>query len=246
MAAAFFSGTFLDAVTLLDRALERHGELPMTMDPPLTPSTMSDEELVARVRAGEQRLFELIMRRHNRRVFRAARAILRDSNEAEDVMQDAYVRAYEHLKDFEGRASFGTWLTKIAVHEALARVRKRSRFQPLDGEKSFMSTQPPTSPEQKASDAEMRIVLERAIDELPHEFRSVFVLRAVEGMSGAETAECLGIPEETVKTRLYRARGRLQAVLIESIEPALSEVYDFHLSRCDRVVAEVFRRIAQK
>ena len=183
------------------------------------PVTLTDEEIVARVCAGEQGLFEVLMRRHNLRVYRAARAILHDDNETEDVMQDAYVRAYEHLHDFEGRARFSTWLTRIAVNEAFARVRRGKRFDTLDSftEEPFMST--------------------------TRAFRMVFVLRAVEGMSGAEVAECLGIAEETVKTRLFRARRRLQEMLVESIEPALPSIYEFHLSRCDRVVAAVLHRI---
>jgi RNA polymerase sigma-70 factor (ECF subfamily) len=209
------------------------------------PPTLTDAEIVARVCAGELELFELLMRRHNERVYRAARAILRDDGEAEDVMQDAYVRAYEHLNDFAGRARFSTWLTRIAVHEALARVRRRKRFDSLEEhtEEPSMSTNPGASPEQQASDIEIRALLESAVEALPDEFRAVFVLRAVEGMSGAEVAECLGIGEETVKTRLYRARGRLQEMLAASIEPALPSLYEFHLSRCDRVVAGVLRRL---
>lgn len=209
-------------------------------EPPL-----SDEVIVGRVCAGEHELFELLMRRHNARVYRAARAILHDAAEAEDVMQDAYVRAYEHLGEFQGRARFSTWLTRIAVHEALARVRRGKRFDSLEShtEEPSMSTSSGSSPEQQTSDGEMRTLLEGAVDALPDDFRAVFVLRAVEGMSGAEVAECLGIAEETVKTRLFRARGRLQEMLIESIEPALPAVYGFHLSRCDRVVAAVLRRI---
>ncbi len=209
---------------------------------------LTDEEIVARIGAGEPELFELLMRRNNPRVYRAARAILHDESEAEDVMQDAYVRAYEHLHAFEGRARFSTWLTRIAVHEALARVRRRQRFDSLEShpEEPTMSTQAGTDPEQQASDVEMRAVLEAAIGRLPDEFRSVFVLRAVEGMSGAETAECLGIPDDTVKTRLHRARGRLQEMLVESIEPALPSVYQFHLARCDRVVGAVLERIRMR
>lgn len=209
------------------------------------PSTLTDEEVIARVRAGEVAMFEVLMRRNNQRVYRAARAILRDANEAEDVMQETYLRAYEHLGEFEERARFSTWITRIAVHEALARVRRSKRFDSLEShpEEPSMSTQPATSPEQQTSDIEMRSVLESAVERLPDEFRSVFVLRAVEGMSGAEAAECLGIPEETVKTRLHRARGRLQDMLVESIEPALPSLYEFHLSRCDRVVAAVLRRM---
>lgn len=209
------------------------------------PQTATDEELVARVCSGELDSFEILMRRHNSRLYRAARAILRDDSEAEDVMQDAYVRAYEHLHEFAGRARFSTWLTRIAVHEALARVRRRKRFDSLESEpeERQMPTRSETSPEQQAGDLEMRPMLERAIDALPPEFRAVFVLRAVDEMTGAETAECLGIREETVKTRLHRARGRLQEMLLESVEPTLSTVYDFHLSRCDRVVAAVLRRL---
>jgi RNA polymerase sigma-70 factor (ECF subfamily) len=209
-------------------------------------STLTDEQIVARVLDGETQLFELIMRRYNRRIYRAARAILRDDSEAEDVMQDAYVRAYAHLREFEGRALFSTWLTRIAVHEALARVRHRHRHPRLDEqnrETLSMPTPVRASPEQQASDAEIRAVLETAIDALPDDFRAVFVLRAIEQMSGAETAECLGIPEETVKTRLFRARARLKETLLETLEPAAPRAYEFHLSRCDRVVAVVLSRL---
>jgi RNA polymerase sigma-70 factor (ECF subfamily) len=217
----------------------------------MTPQTSSltDDEIVARVLAGETQLFELIMRRHNQRIYRAARAIVRDDAEAEDVMQDAYVRAYAHLGEFEGRALFSTWLTRIAVHEALARSRRKLRFQPIDDqnrETQAMPSPPHFSPEQRASDGEVRAVLEKAIDALPDDFRAVFVLRAVEEMSGAETAECLGIPEETVKTRLFRARARLQETLLAALEPAAPRAYEFHLSRCDRVVAGVLRRLRVK
>jgi RNA polymerase sigma-70 factor (ECF subfamily) len=218
----------------------------MLSNEPLTLPGLSDEEIVARVRAGDCELFEAIMRRHNTRIYRAARAILGDDHEAEDVMQDAYVRAYEHLHEFEGRSRFATWLTRIAVHEALARVRRQRRLDPLDShsEEPSMITQSEMSPEQLASDGEMHAVLEQAIDSLPDDFRSVLVLRLIEGLSGAETAECLGIPEETVKTRLYRARGRLQEVLMSAVEPVLPRAYDFPRPRCDRVVGFVMRRIS--
>jgi RNA polymerase sigma-70 factor (ECF subfamily) len=207
--------------------------------------TTPDEEIVDRVCGGEKQLFEVLMRRHNQAVYRAARAIVRDPGEAEDVMQDAYVRAYEHLQEFQGRARFSTWLTRIAVNEALARVRRRKRFDSLESheERQSMATEPGPGPEQETSDREMRSVLETAVDKLPDEFRTVFVLRAVEGMSGTDVASCLGIPEDTVKTRLHRARGRLQQMLLDSVEPTLPDVYAFHLTRCDRVVAAVLRRI---
>ncbi len=205
----------------------------------------TDDAIVARVLAGDVPLFEQLMRRHNARVYRAARAIVRDDAEAEDVMQEAYVRAFEHLRDFEGRARFSTWLVRIAVHEALARVRRRKSFEPLDPttEHASMRTSPHVNPEQQASDVEMRKILEGAVEALSDEFRAVFVLRAVEGMSGADVATALDIPEETVKTRLFRARKHLQQILLASLEPSLPSVYEFHLSRCDRVVAAVLRRL---
>jgi RNA polymerase sigma-70 factor (ECF subfamily) len=186
----------------------------------IQPEMPSDEDVVARIRLGERDQFEVLVRRHRTRVYRAARAILRDSSEAEDVTQDAYVRAYEHLSEFQGRARFSTWLTRIAVREALARVRGGRRFEPLQrhGEVLSAPTGSGWSPEQQTSDVEMRPVLEAADARLSDDFRAVFVLRAVEGMSGVEVAECLGIPEDTVKTRLHRARNRLQTMLAESLQ----------------------------
>ena len=208
---------------------------------------LSDEQVVERVLAGETLLFEIIMRRYNQRLYRAARAILGDEAEAEDVMQEAYVRAYEHLAQFGGRARFSTWLTKIAVHEALARARRRRRFESMDAESDAEevlaepSHQP--DPERSASDREIHRMVEDAVEALPEGFRAVFVLRAVEEMSVAETAECLDLPEETVKTRLFRARARLQKEIHRRTVAAVPQVYAFHLSRCDRVVAQVLARM---
>jgi RNA polymerase sigma-70 factor (ECF subfamily) len=184
---------------------------PMEPDRAIQPMMPSDEDIVARIRRGDRDQFEILIRRHRTRVYRAARAILRDASEAEDVTQDAYVRAYEHLNEFQGRARFSTWLTRIAVHEALARVRGGRRFDPLQkhGVELSVATGSGSSPEQETSDVEMRPVLEAAVARLSDDFRAVFVLRAVDGMSGVEVAECLGIPEDTVKTRLHRARNRL-------------------------------------
>jgi len=207
---------------------------------------LSDEAVIARIRQGEHWCFEILMRRHNRRVFRATRAVLKRDDEAEDVMQEAYVRAYEHLADFRGDASFATWLTRIAIHEALARKRKEQRFAPLDSaprEATVMPLASPRNPEQEVNDQQLRAVLERAIDALPDEFRAVFVLRAVEQMTGAEAALCLDIPEETVKTRLHRARLRLQEVVVHALDAHATSAYEFHLSRCDRVVQGVLNRL---
>ena len=207
---------------------------------------LSDQGVIARIRGGEAWCFEILMRRHNRRVYRVARAIVKRDDEAEDVMQEAYVRAYEHLPDFRGEASFATWLTRIAVHEALARVRRERRFDPIapsTEESTDMPLEPRRTPEQQTNDCELRLVLVRAIDALPDDFRAVFMLRAVEQMSGAEVAACLDIPEETVKTRLHRARQRLQESLLGALDGAAPSTYEFHLSRCDRVVESVLKRV---
>lgn len=211
------------------------------------PLEISDEQAVARALAGDAGGFELLMRRHNRRVYRATRAILKRDDEAEDVMQDAYVRAFEHLAEFRGDASFGTWVSRIAVYEALARVRREQRFRapnlPVE-EATAVLPESDRNPEQLVNDQQLRGVLEQAIDALPDDFRSVFVLRAVEQMSGAETAECLGIPEETVKTRLHRAKHKLQELVVQSMDANFQHAYEFHLSRCDRVVKSVLLRLA--
>ena len=207
---------------------------------------LSDQAVIARIRSGEHWCFEILMRRHNRRVFRATRAILKRDDEAEDVMQEAYVRAYEHLGEFRGDASFATWITRIAIHEALARKRRERRFDPLDSapqQATVMPLESPRSPEQEVNDQQLRAVLERAIDALPDDFRAVFVLRAVEQMTGAETAACLDIPEETVKTRLHRARLRLQEVVVHALDAHSTRAFDFHLTRCDRVVKGVLDRL---
>lgn len=214
---------------------------------------LSDAEIVARVRAGETALFELVMRRYNQRLYRVARAILRDDEEAEDVIQQAYVNAYEHLDQFAERAAFSTWLTKIAAHEAMARARRRARTAAsavsLDatsesGEdvmRSVPASDP--SPEQQAFVGELRGLLESAIDALPEAYRTVFVLREVEGLSTAETAACLDVSEEVVKTRLHRAKAQLRDLLYDRAGVATTSAFEFPRPRCDRVVAAVFLRL---
>jgi RNA polymerase sigma-70 factor (ECF subfamily) len=199
------------------------------------------------VRAGDRLLFEVLMRRHNRKVFRAARAILRSDDEAEDVMQHAYVRAFEHLAEYQGRARFSVWLTRIAVYEALARLRRRKRIGSFeDNEEGEAMADQQATPEQKASDAELRVLTEAAIDELPEDVRIVFMLRAVEQMSVADVAECLGIPEDTVKTRYFRARRRLRSSLLSRLDASTERTFEFYLDRCDRVVSGVFQRLGAR
>ena len=219
-----------------------------TLAPVNAQSELRDEEVVARVLAGESALFEILMRRYNQRLYRISRVILRDDGEAEDVMQDAYVRAYEHLNQFAGRAAFSTWLTRIAIHEALARKRRRSRVDELDAlpangdVMSILKSSAPT-PETGAAQSEMRRILEEAIDRLPETYRTVVVLREVEEMSVAETAESLGVTDAVVKTRLHRAHGMLRKELYSRARGGAAEIYQFHAVRCDRVVKAVFARI---
>jgi RNA polymerase sigma-70 factor (ECF subfamily) len=213
-------------------------------------NALSDEDVVARVLAGDTPLFEILMRRYNQRLYRVARSVLRDDDEAEDVMQQAYVEAYTHLAQFAGRAKLSTWLTRIAFHEAIARWKRRrregtSRFSPESEEDAMnrvISAEP--TPEHQALQGELRGQLESAIDALPAIYRAVFVLREVEGLSTAETALCLDIREDAVKTRLHRARALLRAELYRRAGATAGSAFAFHLSRCDRVVAAVFARLA--
>jgi len=214
---------------------------------PAVLTALSDEEVVARIRTGEGALFEILMRRYNQRLFRVALGILGNAGEAEDVMQDAYVRAYTHLDQFAGHARFATWLTRIAVYEALARARRRRRMVEIDAMSDFqretlLGTEA-GGPEQRAIDRELVTVLEAAIRQLPETYRPVVVLRDVEGLSTQETADCLGLNEAVVKTRLHRGRALLRREVDECSTAAAPHAFPFHLSRCDRVVAAVLRRL---
>ena len=208
-------------------------------------SALTDSDVVARILDGETALFEVLMRRHNQRVFRAARAILRDDREAEDVLQDAYVKAYEHLGQFDGRAQFSTWLTKIAVYEALARIRQRRRYEPLDATplEIHMPTTNSPDPERLAFGRELGALIESAVDKLGDGYREVFMLRQVEGLSTAETAEILGVSEDVVKTRFSRARHALQQDLLDRAGLATTQAFTFGQDHCDRLVAAVMARI---
>jgi RNA polymerase sigma-70 factor (ECF subfamily) len=211
-------------------------------------SALPDDEVVRRVRAGETGLFEILMRRHNQRLFRVARAILRDDADAEDVMQQAYLNAYSHLEQFAGRASVATWLSRIAVHEAFARLRRRrsaevpTMSEPADEARPALPARGP-DPEQQLLAGEIRALLEAAIDALPEGYRCTFVLREVEGLDTADTAESLGISEELVKTRLHRARALLRDQLYRRAGAQIASAFSFHLSRCDRVVSTVLGQI---
>jgi len=208
---------------------------------------LTDDEVVRRVLGGDVALMEILMRRYNQRLFRAVRSIVKDDSQVEDIVQEAYVRAYEHLSQFEGRAKFSTWLTKIAIYEAYARLR-RFDHQNVDSiseleDKGLYMNSNERDPERQTFDGEMRLMLERAFDVLPDDYKSVFMLREIEGLSTAETAECLEISEENVKTRLHRAREFLQRELYATAGATARTAFQFLGPRCDRVVARVMARI---
>lgn len=215
---------------------------------------LSDNELVERAHAGDAGVFRAIMQRHNRRLYRVARGVLGDDSEAEDVVQETYLRAFRNLAGFRGESSLATWLTRIAINEALGRKRTRrpttdlSKLDLVDeqGEARvlmFPGVRAGADPEADASRAQIRRLLERGIDELPENFRIVFVMRDIEQMSVEETASQLDILPETVKTRLHRARRLLRDALQEKLGSALQDSYAFDGARCERMTEEVLRRM---
>lgn len=210
---------------------------------------MSDRDLAERVRGGDTALYELIMRRHNQRMFRMIRSVIREDSEAEDILQDAWVRIYEHLHQFEGRSSFATWIMRIAYHEALNRARKQKRSLPLEDETGEIMSRvidessPRTTPEDQAIHGQFSRIIQTAVDALPDGYRSVFVLREIEGMSTAEVSGCLELSEEAVKTRLHRSRAMLRRDIQARIGPVVAETFAFMGVRCDRTVVSVLDRI---
>ncbi|KAB2899383.1 MAG: RNA polymerase sigma factor [Burkholderiaceae bacterium] len=219
---------------------------------PAPPSDQAlDADLAARAASGDAGAFEAIMRRHNRLLFRTARSILKSDSEAEDALQDAYLRAWRALGGFRADARLSTWLVRIVVNEALGRLRRRdAQVIPLDaamgstepGIQASLTADPDRQPERIAMRAEIRRLMEARIDLLPDAFRSVFMLRAVEEMNVEEVSQALGIPEATVRTRFFRARGMLRESLASDIDVALGDAFAFDGARCDRIVAAVLAR----
>jgi RNA polymerase sigma-70 factor (ECF subfamily) len=212
--------------------------------PPFPPQ--SDEQVLARVRAGDTALFELLMRRHNQQLYRAARAIVRDDAEAEDVVQQAYLQAFAHLDQFAGSARLSTWLTSIAVHEALARRRRAARA-PLAlvecADEVADVSDGAADPEASLDRRELARLLERTIDALPEIYRTVLVLRDVQELDTAETAAILGLSTEAVRVRLFRARQLARTELLERTGSAAGDVFAFDGARCDRIVAAVMAKL---
>jgi RNA polymerase sigma-70 factor (ECF subfamily) len=216
----------------------------MTAAEAVASAAITDEEVVRRVVAGDTAFFEILMRRHNQRIYRTVRAVLGNDDDVEDVMQQAYLNAYQALPRFEGNAQFSTWLTRIAVNEALARRRKRTFVKGDDEMTLTLADERTPDPEQQAGAAELREVMEREVAALPDAFRAIFVLREVEGLSTAEAAASLGISEDLAKTRLHRARTQLRENLYRRAGITLASIFTFGNERCDRVVASVMARVS--
>jgi len=214
----------------------------ITGPPEESVGSLSDAEVVQRVRDGDRASFEILMRRHNQRIYRAARAILKNESEVEDAMQQAYINAFTHLNQFEERARFSTWLTRIAVNEAIAR-RQRMRTTESEEMVEQTVTRQPT-PEHLAYAGELQRVLEDAVDALPEAYRSVFMLRDIEGLSTNETAEALDLGDEAVKTRLHRARALVRRAVTSRLGETAPGAFQFQAPRCDRVVAFVLERLS--
>ena len=224
---------------------------PLRRKPTPTLESTTEGELIGLACGGSGAAFGEIMRRNNRRLFRAARGIIGSDWEAEEVVQDAYVRAFRGLQAFRQEAALGTWLTRIVINEAQGRLRGRRETLPLTelddntmGEIiQLPGGAPNADPERQAAISEVRVLLEGAIDALPASFREVFILRHVEGLSTEETAQVLSIELETVKTRLHRARTRLQQALQDQLAPALKDTFPFEGERCQRLTRTVLQRL---
>jgi len=223
--------------------------------PRVDDDTDDDRTLASRVAAGDRQAFERLMRRHNRRLYRLARATLRDGTEAEDALQEAYLAAYRSIGSYRGEAALSTWLSRLVINECLGRLRREKRrdnivpmrgsdaleaeeFVPMDAGKH--------APDEAMMRAEMRALIERRLDQLPEEFRVVFVLRSVEELSVEETAQCLGIPEATVRSRHFRARSLLREALAQDIDLAERDVFAFGGAHCDRIVSQVLHSLAAR
>jgi RNA polymerase sigma-70 factor (ECF subfamily) len=212
----------------------------------------SEQAIIRRAIAGEHEAFAILMRRHNRRLYRLARAIVRNDAEAEDALQDAYLDAFRSLGGFRAASSVSTWLSRLVINECLGRTRREARRQnvipmtqsPADRELETVPSGEVGSPDEAADRAQMRAILERNIDALPATFRAVFVLRSVEELTVEETAECLGIPPETVRTRHFRARSLLREALARAVDIAERNAFEFAGERCDRIISRVLARLA--
>ena len=214
------------------------------------PQGIDDAQLAARAASGDGAAFELLMRRHNRRLFRVARSVLRDDADAEDALQEAYLAAYRAIRFFRGDSSLATWLSRLVLNQCLSRLRRDKRRENIvaivaDADADAESMQPgPDTPDRSLVRAQLRTLIEKKVDELPEAFRTVFVMRCVEEMSVEETADLLAIPEATVRSRHFRARSLLRESLAQEFDLAEQELFGFDGERCDRIVARTLARVA--
>lgn len=210
-----------------------------------TPALADDVELVASVLKGDLSSFELLMRRYNERLYRTIWSVLGDRSETEDVLQEAYTNAFHKLRGFDGRGSFGGWLTKIALHQAYARHREKRKEVLSDDIESVLERrwQEKLEQEEKVSSRELRLLLEDAISSLPTNLRSVFVMREVEGLNTEETADNLGISTQNVKVRLHRAKEQLSRIIEIRVGEEARKLFTFGAERCEKLVLSVISRI---
>src|SRR4051812_29242353 len=225
---------------------------PKQQVPRIAPGETEDADLVRRAREREESAVRSIMETNNRRLYRLARGILRNDSEAEDVVQETYVRAFTHLAEFRGESSLATWLARIAMNEALGRLRRQrpgvewTSLPPGTLEAQviqFPLSAAAEDPEKSMAQREIQRVVEHAIDELPDAFRIVFITRVIEGMNVEETSEILGLKTETVKTRLHRARTMLRDIVEKKIGPVVLEAFPFAGKRCERLTEAVLKRL---
>ena len=205
-----------------------------------TSQHLTDEEVIKAVLAGEKRLYEVIMRKYNQRLYRIVMSVINDANEEEDIMQVAYIKAYEHLADFKFESAFSTWLTRIAINESLRCLRSKKQVAKLDSIENVKQANELT-PIQNVMNKELQNLLENALVQLPEKYRLVFVMREVEDMSTMETMECLNLSESNVKVRLNRAKEMLRDSLSGYYKS--NELYGFHLTRCNMIVKNVLANI---
>jgi RNA polymerase sigma factor (sigma-70 family) len=217
----------------------------------LPPPDADELSIVSRVIAGDQRAFALLMRRYNQRLYRLARAVLRNDEEAQDALQEAYLAAFRSIGKFRAEAALSTWLSRLVLNESLGRLRRDARRQNVVpmvrsniGQEMDSSPTPDVDlPDRILAREQIRVLVEQKLDELPESFRVVFVLRSVEDLSVEETAQCLDIPEATVRSRHFRARGLLREALAREVDLAERDLYEFGGGRCDQVTATVLKRL---
>ena len=212
----------------------------------LVTGSISDSEIITRILQGEKDLYAIVVRRYNQRLYRVAMSIINDDSEVEDVMQVAYIKAYENLGQFASKSSFSTWLTRILINESLLRLKRRGKLinmndDIMDNEIYEQHTIPVETPVSRMLNVELKGILEQAIGKLPEKYRAIFVMREIEGMNVAETQQCLDISEGNVKVRLNRAKALLKNALSGLYNK--EDILHFHLTRCDNIVSQVMKQI---